>query len=65
MTENGKRNSDPETGERTPLVPVESSPGDAGKTAGNRPDPGLLQRFLNWLIRGAERSRRDRGRCPT
>ncbi len=27
--------------------------------------PGLFQRFLNWLIRGAERSRRDRGRCPT
>ncbi|MFP4030342.1 MAG: hypothetical protein ACLFTV_02140 [Desulfococcaceae bacterium] len=65
MTENGKRNSGPETGGPKPTAPVESSPDDAGKTLGGRPAPGVLRRFLNWLIRGAERSRRDRGRCPT
>jgi hypothetical protein len=34
-----------------------------GPDAG-RGKPGPFRRLLDWLIRGAERDRRDRGRCP-
>lgn len=36
--------------------------GGAGAETGK---PGRFRRLLDWLIRGAERSRRDRNRCPT
>jgi hypothetical protein len=47
-----KRNADPAAaaGEDAPETPR--------RRAGFR-------RFLDWLIRGAERSRKDPGRCPT
>jgi hypothetical protein len=61
MTQNEKPDSPPKNGK----IDRDSSPEDSGKDAGDAPPRGVMSRFLNWLIRGAERSRRDRGRCPT
>jgi hypothetical protein len=61
MTQNETPNLPPKNGK----TDRESSPDDSGKNGGDRPPQGVTARFLNWLIRGAERSRRDRGRCPT
>ena len=43
---------------------AESSSVSGDATAGTG-KPGFFRRLLDWLIRGAQRSRRDRGRCPT
>lgn len=57
MTQNGKSDWPTKNGE--------GAPADSSKDAGARPPRGVMARFLKWLIRGAEKSRRDRGRCPT
>lgn len=57
--------AEPSTTETSPKD--ETNPGGNAGCAASEGDgkPGVFQRLLNWLIRGAERSRRDPGRCPT